>query len=140
MFGCVHALAAPNCLSQFPEAGGLKLTQSVGPSQEAKTDHLALDKEHQRVLNAVVFNLQQHYFDSSVAHQMADAMVAHESHGDDDASTTDEGFATLLTAQMREVSHDLHLQVLYIATPVPQSSPEGPAAYVGLTEKGQLLL
>lgn len=66
---------------------------------------------------------------------MADAMVAHESHGDDDASTTDEGFATLLTAQMREVSHDLHLQVLYIATPVPQSSPEGLARMLDSLKK-----
>jgi hypothetical protein len=79
--------------------------------------------ERQRVLDAVISNLEQHYFDPAVAHQMADALITHQRHGDDAAATTAKDFATLLTTQMREVSHDLHLEVMYIATP-PQSSPQ----------------
>jgi Peptidase family S41/N-terminal domain of Peptidase_S41 in eukaryotic IRBP len=78
----------------------------------------------QRILDAVVANLEQHYFDPAVAHQVIDALVTHQRRGDDASATTGKDFATLLTAQMREVSHDLHMSVMYSETPEPQSSPQ----------------
>ncbi|WP_158821714.1 S41 family peptidase [Granulicella sp. S156] len=81
----------------------------------------ASDLERQRVLGAVIANLKQHYFDPVVAQRMADALVAHRDRGDD-AAAIDEAFAALLTAQMRDVSQDPHLQVIYNATPLPQPS------------------
>ena len=88
----------------------------------------APDPERQRVFDAVVANLKQHYFDPAVAQQMADALLSHLHHGDD-AVATDEAFAKLLTTQMRDVSHDMHLEVIYSTTPFPapppQPSPEG---------------
>jgi hypothetical protein len=80
--------------------------------------------EHQRVLDAIIENLEQHYIDPAVAHQIADALIAHQLRGDDDPATTDKDFAALLTAQMREVSRDLHLEVMYSALPPSQSSPQ----------------
>lgn len=108
-------------------ATGPMFRQSASSSAPAATtsiDSSTLDPERQRVLDAVIANLAQHYFDPAVAHQMADALVTHQRHGDDAAATTDKDFAALLTTQMREVSHDLHLEVMYSATPPPQSSPQ----------------
>lgn len=80
------------------------------------------DLERQRVLGAVIANLKKHYFDPAAAQRMADALVAHLQRGDD-AAAIDGAFAALLTAQMRDVSADPHLQVIYNAMPLPQPSP-----------------
>jgi len=40
--------------------------------------------------------------------------------GDDDAETDGEAFAVLLTRQMRDVSPDMHLVVVYSQAPLPQ--------------------
>jgi hypothetical protein len=84
----------------------------------------ALDPERQRVFDAVIANLRQHYFDPAVAQQMADALVARQRRGDDAPATHGKDFAALLTTQMRDVSQDMHLEVVYNPTPSPQPSPE----------------
>jgi hypothetical protein len=84
----------------------------------------ALDPERQRVFDAVIANLKEHYFDRAVAQQMAEALITHQRAGDDDAVSNDKAFAALLTTQIREVSHDLHLEVVYNATPPPLQSPQ----------------
>jgi len=84
----------------------------------------ALDPERQRVFDAVIANLKQHYFDPAVARQMADALVARQRRGDDAPATQGKDFAALLTTQMRDVSQDMHLEVVYNPKPSPQSSPE----------------
>jgi hypothetical protein len=96
---------------------------SVAPASRSSAGSSTLDPERQRVLDAVIANLEQHYFDPAIAHQTADALRANQRRGDDAAATTDKDYAALLTTQMREVSHDLHLEVVYTATPPPQSSP-----------------
>ena len=68
--------------------------------------------ERQRIFDAVIANLKQHYFDPAVAQQMAEALVAHVRRGDD-AAATDQAFAALLTTQLRDVSHDPHLEAIY---------------------------
>jgi C-terminal processing protease CtpA/Prc len=64
---------------------------------------------------------------------MADALLAHNKNGDDDAVTDGRAFADLLTRQMREVSHDMHLEVVYSQSPLPdlltEPSPEDLARY-----------
>jgi C-terminal processing protease CtpA/Prc len=54
---------------------------------------------------------------------MADALLAHD-HKGDDATATGETLATLLTHQLREVSQDPHLEVVYSATPLPPQPTE----------------
>jgi peptidase S41-like protein len=81
--------------------------------------------ERQRVIDGVIENLEQHYIDPEVAQKMADALLAHEKSGDDNAVTDGVAFAALLTKQMRDVSHDLHLEVVYSQTPLPDR-PTGP--------------
>ena len=50
---------------------------------------------------------------------MADALRAHDKNGDDDAVANGEAFAALLTRQMREVSPDKHLDLIYSSNPLP---------------------
>jgi Peptidase family S41/N-terminal domain of Peptidase_S41 in eukaryotic IRBP len=78
--------------------------------------------ERQRVVHAAVANIRKYYIDRDVAQKMADELLAHEKSGDDDAVTDDEAFANLLTKQMRDVSPDRHLVLIYSQDPLPQNS------------------
>jgi hypothetical protein len=95
---------------------------------------IALDAdERHRVIGAVVANLRQHYVDPEVAQNVAEALLAHEKKGDDNAATDGAVFARLLTRQMRDVSHDMHLDMIYSREPLPDlsvgQSPEELAHY-----------
>lgn len=87
-----------------------------------------LAAEHRRVVASAAANLKQFYFDPAVGAKMSDALLAHEKGGDDDSATDGSAFASLLTRQIRDVSHDLHLDVLYSAAPLPEPrDARGPA-------------
>jgi hypothetical protein len=75
--------------------------------------------ERRRVIDGAVTQLKEFYIFPDVGQKMADALLMHEHRGDDDAETDGQMFATLLTMQMREVSHDKHLRMVY----QPQGSP-----------------
>ncbi len=80
--------------------------------------------ERRRVVDAAVANLKQHYVYPDVAQKMADALLAHEKRGDDDTMTDGETFANRLTTRMRDVSHDMHLELVYSEAPLPQQATE----------------
>ncbi len=82
-------------------------------------------KERRRVIDGAIANLKQYYIDPDVAQKMAEGLWAHEKSGDDDTVTDGAAFAALLTRQLREVSHDRHLEVVYIQNPLP-NRPLGP--------------
>jgi hypothetical protein len=75
--------------------------------------------ERRRVIDGAVTELKEFYIFPDVGQKMADALLMHEHRGDDDAETDGQMFASLLTMQMREVSHDKHLRMVY----QPQGSP-----------------
>jgi hypothetical protein len=127
--------------------------QQGGQGQHAANAALALAgaelnrAERQRVVDGAVANLKEHYIDSAVAQKMADALVEHEKNGDDDAATDGRVFADLLTKQMRDVSHDRHLELAYSQDPLPASrfdalgrplgpTPEAQAGYRKAMEQG----
>ena len=83
--------------------------------------------QRKRLINAVIDNLNKHYVDPDAARKTAVALLTHEKNGDDDQVTNGEAFANLLTKQIREVSHDMHLEVVYSQAPLPNLLPE-PAA------------
>jgi Peptidase family S41/N-terminal domain of Peptidase_S41 in eukaryotic IRBP len=89
--------------------------------------------ERQRVIDAAVANLKEHYVYPDIAQKMADGLLANEKAGDYDAITDGAAFAALLTRQLRDVSRDLHLEVVYFQTSLsnrPQGSPpQGVAQY-----------
>jgi hypothetical protein len=80
--------------------------------------------ERQRVVAEAVANLKEHYIYPDVAQKMADELLAHERRGEDNAATNGATFADLLTKQMREVSQDMHLELVYSETPLPQQPAE----------------
>lgn len=89
--------------------------------------------ERQRVLDGAISNLKQHYIYPDLAQKMANVLLANEKRGDYDAITEGDTFAHQLTHQMREVSHDLHLELVYSQDPLPPQptaqTPEGLAHY-----------
>jgi Peptidase family S41/N-terminal domain of Peptidase_S41 in eukaryotic IRBP len=81
--------------------------------------------ERQRVIDGAVANLKEYYVYPNIGQKMADALLAHEKSGDDDAITDGEAFAGLLTRQMTDVSHDRQLMVVYYRVK-PPDRPPGP--------------
>jgi hypothetical protein len=105
------------------------------PLVMAASNTLEVDAaERQRVIDTATANLKQHYFDHAAAQEMANALLTHAKNSDDDAAQTGAAFAALLTKQMREVSHDQHLEVVYSRNVLPSNpsmtmSPEALASY-----------
>ena len=93
---------------------------AVGPAaQDSSVDAV----ERQGVISGAAANLRQHYFDRDTGQLMADALLAHEKRGDDDAAKDGGAFADLLTRQMRDASHDMHLILEYSQRPLPEGPP-----------------
>ncbi len=82
--------------------------------------------ERKHVIDGVISNLKQYYVYPDLAQKMADALLAHERAGDDNAETDGALFAELLTKQLRDVSHDRHLNVFYSPFKAPEHPPAGP--------------
>jgi hypothetical protein len=106
----------------------------ANPTTTTAVQHESVDaRERQRVVDSAIANLKQHYVYPDVAQKMADALRTHEKRGDDDAVMNGEAFADLLTKQMRDVSDDRHLELVYSRSPLPQHptepTPEGLARY-----------
>jgi hypothetical protein len=124
VFGSLLSVGALSWFSMLPGPQG-----SAAVVETAKVDAA----ERQRVIDQVVRNLEEHYFDRELAHGMADALLAHQKKGEDDATTDGAAFAALLTRQMRDVSHDMHLELVYsqdrLSDHPGAPSPERQASY-----------
>jgi hypothetical protein len=87
---------------------------------------------HQIILRASE-ELRLYYFDRDLAEKMSVALFTHEKNGDDEYVTDPENFAELLTRQLRDMSDDRHLGVIYSRTPLPnlsrQQQSELPSSY-----------
>lgn len=81
--------------------------------------------DRQRIINAVIANLNEYYVYPEVAQKMADSLRTHEKNGDDDTVGLGAPFANLLSTQMVDVSRDKHLRLRYSVTPAPDYS-KGP--------------
>jgi hypothetical protein len=80
--------------------------------------------ERQVVIDGAIANVKAHYVDRDVAQKVAEALRAHEKNGDVNAATNAAAFADLLTRQMRDASHDMHLMMVYSETKIPDRLPE----------------
>jgi Peptidase family S41/N-terminal domain of Peptidase_S41 in eukaryotic IRBP len=105
------------------------------PPREQKLDAT----ERERVLNTVIANLKQYYIDPAIAQKVADALSAHQKSGDYNGITDGVAFAGLLTRQMRDVSQDMNLIVVYNRVPTrdrpPGPTPESVARYRNAMEQ-----
>ena len=100
-----------------------------GPAPEAPTEQASRDA----VIVKLAEVLRHSYVDRQVGRRMADAVLAHERKGDYDG-IADADFAALLTRQLRELSRDRHLEVIYSPMTLPpqpraDASPAGDARY-----------
>jgi Peptidase family S41/N-terminal domain of Peptidase_S41 in eukaryotic IRBP len=93
--------------------------------------------EKKRVLNGAIANLREYYVYPNVAREMINALLTHDRNGDYAKEIDGAGFATLLTKQLQDVSHDLHLRVAYSAAEVPEHppGPEGDARFRSMLKR-----
>ncbi|HET7840169.1 MAG TPA: S41 family peptidase [Terriglobia bacterium] len=101
--------------------------QQAAAPQQAQPDAV----ERQRVIAEIIAKLKEHYVDHAGARKIGEALRAHQKAGDYEAVTGGPAFARLLTGQIREVSHDLHLEVVYSHHVLPDFSalpPPSPSA------------
>ena len=106
--------------TQRPRPEGAATPMIGTPVEDAKLNAA----ERRRVMDAVIQNLKKHYIDPDLARKTAEALSAHEKNGDDNTATDGQSFANLLTRQIREVSHDMHLEVVYSQSPLPDGTLE----------------
>ncbi len=89
--------------------------------------------ERRRVVDSAIANLRQHYVYPDRAQKMAETLLANEKRGEYDAISDGDIFAHQLTKQMRDVSHDMHLELVYSQDPLPpqptEQTPEQHARY-----------
>lgn len=90
---------------------------------EPSEDVTLAAEERRRVIDGAIANLTKYYIDRDGAQKMADALLAHENNGDDDAVTDGAAFADLLTRQMRDVSHDEYLTMVFSTDTTPENPP-----------------
>ena len=102
-----------------PKSRGATSIRIPAVVEEVKLDAA----ERQRVIDGAIANLTKYYIYPDVAQKMADALLAHEESGDDDAATDGEVFADLLTRQMRDVSHDRSVMMVYNTVTEPENPP-----------------
>jgi hypothetical protein len=76
-----------------------------------------------QVIDSIQSSLTEYYVDTGLAQRMNDALQAHARAGDYDHITNGEEFASKLTLDLRAVSHDRHLQVVF--TPFKMSHGSG---------------
>jgi len=128
-----HATAAVSQPSAQP---------AVAPSGAVASPGFVLDSaERQRVIDAAVANLKNHFFDPDGAGKIANALLAHEKDGDYDAITDGQVFAKLLTRQMRDAGQNVDLTMEYSRAPLPDhpqaQTPEDLARYRSFLQQNQ---
>jgi hypothetical protein len=104
--------------------GSIRVRDSTQPSvlsftlrplpPNALIEDVVLDRtERERVIDGVIVNLKERYLYSDVAETMATALLKSEQRDDERVETDGGAFAFSLTKQLRDISHDKHLEVIY---------------------------
>jgi len=107
-------LAEPN----QPTAAS-QLTYSPLPDSLSKDATLDAAYKHS-VIDGTAANVAKYYADPVVAQRMSQALRMHEKSGDDNAINDGGALAKLLTSQMREISHDQHVEIIYSQRATPE--------------------
>jgi hypothetical protein len=80
------------------------------------------------VIDGIAKELEAHYIFPEKAKEMVAAIRDHLARGDYDKITQSDDLAVVLTKDLRDVSHDLHLGVMFDASPREQGPGPTPAA------------
>ena len=84
-----------------------------------------------RVINAAIEKLKEHYVFSDLAVKMEGAVRQHWQQGDYDSLTDPERFVNIVSAHLREISHDKHLAIILAETEPPKGTVAEPASNCG---------
>jgi hypothetical protein len=122
-----------------PGSGFARSASGLAPAPPDTIKARVSAVERRRVIDAVIANLKAYYIDPDASKKIAEVLLRHEERGDYTAVTGGAAFADLLTRQMRGVSHDMHLHVLYSEVALPDlrqgSTPGGLAGYRAAMEQ-----
>jgi hypothetical protein len=105
-----------------PQADAGETLTTAEPAPFAKDAQLDVPARH-RVIDGAIANVTKYYVDADVAQKMAIALRKHENNGDDNGATDGATFAELLTSQMRNVSHDKYVAMIYDTATTHENSP-----------------
>lgn len=83
------------------------------------------NEQKAEVLKNLISELKNSYIDESKAVEMADHLNENIWNGNYDSIQSATEFAFILTQNIRSISNDLHLEVLYSDSPVQAESNEG---------------
>lgn len=126
------AAPAPGTPMPPPESPNPRQAAAPTTIEVMRGDSIDAAERH-RVIEAAAKDLRAFYFDPKVAEKTADALLAQEKNGNDNAASSGGAFAALLTRQMRDASQDMHLVVEYSSNPLPAQAvaptPEDMARY-----------
>jgi hypothetical protein len=82
-------------------------------SAEERKSRLVDDAKRRSLVDGIAKELQAHYVTPDVANRMIAALRDHLAHGDYDKITSGEELAMTVTKDLRDVSHDLHLGLMF---------------------------
>jgi retinol-binding protein 3 len=102
-----------------PTVTGFVLRRLPPGTSTATIDTKVDAATRRRVVDSAIADIDAFYVTPVVAKKMTDALRAHEKHGDYDTVTYGMPFADMLTDDLRDVSHDKHLRVVFSPFPLP---------------------
>ena len=106
----------------------------------AVEENIKLDAaERQRVIDGIAASLKENYVYPETAQKMSDALRGRQKKGDFDAITDGDAFASQLTDDLEDVSHDKHLHVNYSPFKIPPEE-KGPTEEEKAQQRKQLML
>jgi retinol-binding protein 3 len=82
-------------------------------SADERKSRLIDDAKRRSLIDGIAKELQAHYVIPDVANRMITALRDHLAHGDYDKITSGEELAATVTKDLRDVSHDLHLGLMF---------------------------
>jgi hypothetical protein len=105
------------------------MLRAIPPGASAADLSFTIDAAaRSRVIDGVIANLNEFYVFPEVAKKMETAIRTKQKAGEYDLVIEGEVFATTLTEQLQDVSHDKHLRVDFSPFPVPEGPPGPPSA------------
>jgi retinol-binding protein 3 len=98
--------------------------QALPPGASASALSFTIDAATRaRVIDGAIANLNEFYVFPDIAKKMEDALRTRQKRGEYDSITDGEVFASTLTQNLQEVSHDKHLRVNFSPLPLPENPP-----------------
>jgi hypothetical protein len=146
--GAIQSSASPQSKTLQPNGNEIPRTSSELQQQAAAAPPLTATgtatfaegaifdaAARRRVIDGASAIVRKYYVDTEVAQKMAIAIREHEKNGDDNEATDGPAFADLLTTQMRDVSQDKYVAVIYSAVKTSEKASAPTAEEIGRYRK-----